>query len=409
MPNEMLVVNISAIQALALAVVTYFFGVWVKRKIPILERLSVPSPVVGGMTFAFCLSILQANDIVKVNFDSSLQTLLMLAFFTTIGLVASLKVVKQGGIFLVGFLFVVVILSFLQNFLGMGVAEIMGLDPHYGILAGSVSMMGGLGTAAAFGPYFEQTYDIVGGTAVAITAATFGMVGSLIIGAPFGEWLIHKYRVATPKEVEQPEPELRIPEEIDTDVVDSDHTPTISSELLKASSIVAICMALGSVVSQFLGQYITLPAYIGSMIVAAVVRNIGDFSGKYTVDGHGLNAIAEISLILFVTMAINSLRLHELINLALPLIVILCCQAIMIVLFMWVFVFICFGKGYDAVMLCVGGIGFSMGATANGLANMQALAEKYGSSPKAWLVVSLVGAFLIDLINALIITWMGAW
>ena len=171
----------------------------------------------------------------------------------------------------------------------------------------------------------------------------------------------------------------------------------------------AVCMAFGTILSMFMGQFITLPAYIGSMIVAAIVRNIGDFSGKYTVEGKGLNTIAEMSLVLFVTMAINGLKLHELVHLAVPLMIILAAQTVLMLVFAWGVFFMLFGKTYDAVMLCAGGIGFSMGATANGLANMQAIAEKYGSSPKAWLIVSLVGAFLIDLINALMITWMATW
>lgn len=407
-PAHMLVVNISAIQAVAIAAVTYYFGAWLKKKLPLLEKYSIPSPVVGGMLVALVLSVLEYNGIMKTNFDSSLQTLLMLAFFTTIGLSAGLKIVTEGGKLLVSFLFVITILCVLQNLLGMGLAEMMGLDFHYGILAGSVSMMGGLGTSAAFGPYFAQTYGIEGGTAVAITAATFGMVVALLIGAPFGEWLIRKYHVVTPKEIEQPGAELKIPEDIDTSVVDEDHEPTYTAQLLKAGTVVAICMGLGALVSQFFGQYITLPAYIGSMLVAAIVRNVGDFSGRYTVEGKGMNAVAEISLVLFVTMAINGLKLHELLNLALPLIVILTAQTVLMVAFAWMMFFL-FGKTYDAVMLCAGGIGFSMGSTANGLANMQAIGEKYGASPKAWLIISLVGAFLIDLINALLVTWMGAW
>lgn len=405
---SMTVINVSAIQAVAIAGVTYYFGAWLKKKLPLLERYSVPSPVVGGMLVALVLSCLEYFSVMRVNFDTSLQTLLMLAFFTTIGLSASLKVVTEGGKLLIAFLFLVTVLCVCQNFLGMGLAEAMGLDFHYGLLAGSVSMMGGLGTSAAFGPYFEQTYGIQGGTAVAITAATFGMVVALLIGAPFSEWLVHKFKVQTPKKVGEPEPKLRIPEDLETSVVEGDKDPTYTPELMKAGTIVAICMGLGAVVSEFFGQYITLPAYIGSMIVAALVRNIGDFSGKYTVEGKGMNAIAEVSLVLFVTMAVNGLKLHELLNLALPLMVILAAQTVLMLIFAYGMFFI-FGKTYDAVMLCAGGIGFSMGSTANGLANMQALAEKYGSSPRAWLIVSLVGAFLIDLINALLVTWMGTW
>ena len=178
---------------------------------------------------------------------------------------------------------------------------------------------------------------------------------------------------------------------------------------MKAVSIVTLCLAVGTVVSNFLGNYITLPAYIGSMIVAAVVRNVGDFTGAYKVQGKGMDAVADTCLVLFATMAINSLKLHELLNLAGPLVVMLALQTVLMLVFALGILYFLLGRDYTAVMLTVGGIGFSMGATANGLANMQALAEKYGSSPQAWLIVSVVGAFLIDLINALLITWMGTW
>lgn len=410
LPQAIPVIALDKVQAVALAVVTYYFGVWLKSKISLLSRYSIPSPVVGGMTFAVIMSTLEYLGIVRLQVDSTLQTVLMLAFFTTIGLMASLKVVATGGKLLVGFLLCVTLLLFLQNGLGIGIAEAMGLDFHYGILAGSVSMMGGLGTAAAFGPYFEQTYGIAGGTAVGITAATFGMVAALLIGGPFAEWCIRRYKVKTPKDVVQPEPELHIPSDMESDITmpGSAKKPSLTEEIMKACSIVALCMGLGTVVSEFLGQYITLPAYIGSMMVAAVLRNLADFSGKLKVQGQGLDAVADISLVLFVTMAINSLKLHELVHLAIPLLIILAAQTLLMVLFAWLFIFKAFGRTYDAAMLTAGGIGFSMGATANGLANMQAIAEKYGHSPRAWLIVSLVGAFLIDLINALAITWFGA-
>lgn len=411
MTDAVTVLQIDKVQAVALAVCTYYLGVWIKHRFAVLDRLSVPSPVVGGMLFAAVASTLEYFGIFKLQIDSTLQTVLMLVFFTTIGLMASLKVLTQGCKVLVGFLAAVTVLLLLQNGLGMGLAEMMGLDRHYGILAGSVSMMGGLGTAAAFGPYFEQTYGITGGTGLAVTAATFGMAVALSIGAPFGEWLIHRYRVATPKLVASPEPKLHMPDDMHTDIVHehAHEAPTFTDELMKAGSIIALAMGLGTVVSQFLGDFVTLPAYIGSMIVAALIRNIGDFSGKYKVDGKGLNALADISLVLFVTMAINSLKLHELLHLAIPLVVILVAQTLLMLIFAWAVIFFCFGRNYDAVMLAVGGIGFSMGATANGLANMQAMSEKYGSSPKAWLIVSVVGAFLIDLINALAIIWLGTF
>ena len=403
------ILNINMIQSLALAVVTYYLGVWVKSKVSLLERLSMPSPVVGGMILAIILSILQGSEILIVHFDSTLQTLLMLAFFTTIGMMASIKVVKQGGKLLVGFLVSVSVLAVLQNVLGMSLAALMGLDKHYGILTGAVSMMGGLGTSAAFGPYFEQTYGITGATAVAITSATFGMAAALILGGPFGEWLIRRYKTHTPQPVSEPEPSLHIPSDLQADIVakEAGHKPSFTDELMKAGGLVAVCMALGSIVSEFLGQFITLPAYIGSMIVAAIVRNLMDCTKSLRIDGVGHNAGGGISLGLFLWRAVNSLKLAELVNLAIPMLVILLAQAVLVLIFSWFFIFLLFGKNYDTVMLSVGGVGFSMGSTANGLAVMQALSEKYGSNARAWLIVSLVGAFLIDLINAVIITYMG--
>lgn len=402
--------NIDMVQALALAVLAYYGGSAIKKRVAFLERFSVPSPVVGGMPVAFVFSVLEANGILSVTFDTKLQSMLMLAFFTTIGLMASLKLIKQGGKLLVAFLAAVTALCFVQNAIGIGITELMGYDFHYGILAGSVSMMGGLGTAAAFGPYFENLYGISGGTVAAVTAATFGMVAALTIGGPFGEWLIRRYKVKTPLTDPDMAANLHIPDEHQTDVID-EHSAAHASfteQLFKAGGMIAVCMALGSFVSNFLADFITLPAYIGSMIVAAFVRNFSDFTGKLKIDKVGLNAVADISLALFVTMAINSLKLHELVHLALPLVTILALQTICMLLYAWLVFFLPFGKNYTTVMLTVGGIGFSMGATANGLANMQALSEKYGPNPQSWLIVGIVGAFLIDLINALIITWMGS-
>ncbi len=407
MSNDPILINVSMVQAVALAIITYWLGHAIKERVGLLQKFSIPTPVVGGMLCALLLSFLEYQGFVKVKFDSTLQTLLMLGFFTTIGLMASVKLVTEGGKLLVGFLVACSVLAVLQNVLGIGVASLMGIDMHYGILAGSVSMMGGLGTSAAFGPYFEQTYGITGGTAMAITAATFGMVAALMIGGPFGEWLIRRYRIKTP-DLHEDAP-LHVPTEVEAGILHerSGSEPTFTNELMKAVSIVTLCLAFGTVVSNFLGQYITLPAYIGSMIVAALVRNVGDYSGLYKVQGKGLDAVADICLILFVTMAINSLKLHELLNLAGPLVLMLVLQTVLMLLYAWFVIFLLMGRNYTGVMLTVGGIGFSMGATANGLANMQALSEKYGTCPQAWLIVSVVGAFLIDLINALVITWMA--
>ena len=267
-----LFVNVSAIQALALAVLTYYFGVWVKKHVSILEKYSIPSPVVGGILFSIVLSILDGMNIMKVHFDSSLQTLLMLAFYTTIGLMASLKLIKKGGTLLVSFFIAVSVLVVLQNLVGMTIAQAMGLDKHYGILAGSVSMMGGLGTAAAFGPFFEHTYGVTGGTAVGITAATFGMVAALVLGGPFGEWVIHRYKIQTPKQPHEPEEKLMLPSDTEVSITSEQraNTPTFTDELMRAGSIVALWLFSWKAVFDAVPKIVErLPLTLGLTIAGA--------------------------------------------------------------------------------------------------------------------------------------------
>ena len=396
--------HFGTLESLAFAAIIYYFGSWLKTKIRILRRLSVASPVVGGLTVAVILSLLQGFNIAHITFDATLQKQLMIAFFTTIGLMASLKVVKKGGIMLFFFLMAVTVLTVLQNCLGMSVASLLGIDSRYGIMVGSVSLMGGLGTSAAFGPYFEQTYGLSGATAVAITSATLAMTNSLLIGGPIGEWLIKRYKVKTPDLNDDAAKKMAEDEMHD----ERKGSRSWTADILKALTVILICMSLGKVISEELSAYLTLPVYIGSMIAAAICRNVGDLFHFFHENDKATNALAEISLALFVTMAINALKLNELVHLALPLLTIWLCQLALLLVFAWGVLFTLFGRNYDAVMLTVGGCGFCMGSTSTGLTNMQGLGEKYGHSPKAWLIVSLVGAFLIDFINALTITWFGA-
>lgn len=396
--------HFGTLESLAFAAVIYYFGSWLKTKIRILRRLSVASPVVGGLTVAVILSLLQGFNIAHITFDATLQKQLMIAFFTTIGLMASLKVVKKGGIMLVFFLMAVTVLTVLQNCLGMSVASLLGIDSRYGIMVGSVSLMGGLGTSAAFGPYFEQTYGLNGATAVAITSATLAMTNSLLIGGPIGEWLIKRYKVKTPDLNDESVQKINEDEMHD----ERKGSRSWTADILKALTVILICMSFGKIISEELSAYLTLPVYIGSMIAAAICRNVGDLFHFFHENDKATNALAEISLALFVTMAINALKLNELVHLALPLLTIWLCQLALLLVFAWGVLFTLFGRNYDAVMLTVGGCGFCMGSTSTGLTNMQGLGEKYGHSPKAWLIVSLVGAFLIDFINALTITWFGA-
>lgn len=396
--------KLSMIQTVGLAVITLFIGTWINKHSKTLQRLCMPAPAVGGLPFAFIAAALSYYKIVNISFDSSLQTFLMLAFFTTIGLMASLKVLKKGGIGIIFFWIVCTIWIVFQNGAGIIIAKSMGIEPILGVMAGSVSMMGGLGTASAFGPHYETLSGVPGTATAAIAAATFGMVAGTVLGAPVGERIIKMHKVKTPYDT---------PETLDDEGIQDIEDKIEPSRGFTSQDLLTICMwiglalGIGTLVSAGLSVAVgPLPAYIGSMIVATCIRNFGDFSGTYKVNDTALDAVSNVALSVFVTMAINSLKLVQLVDLALPLLAILLAQMVLIVIFAYL-IFWIFGRNYDAVMMGTGAIGFGLGATPNALVNMLSLAGVHGPSPRAWLVVSLVGAFLIDFTNAFLITFMG--
>ena len=369
--NDVWTLKLSMIQTVGLAVITLFIGTWINKHSKFLQRMCMPAPAVGALPFAFLTAILSYYKILNITFEGSLQTFLMLAFFTTIGLMASLKVLKKGGIFIIFFFLACAVWIVVQNTAGIMIAKALGIEPIIGIMAGSVSMIGGLGTAGAFGPYYEQLLGIPG---------------------------------TTPYE----NPELMEDEGIDMieDHVESGGKQFNSQDLLTICMWIGLALGIGTIVSAGLSILTPLPAYIGAMICAAVIRNFGDFTKAYKINDAALDAVSNVALSLFVTMAINSLKLVQLIDLALPLITILVAQMVLICVFAYLIYFL-FGRNYDAVMLGSGAIGFGLGATPNALVNMLSLAGKHGPSPRAWLVVSLVGAFLIDFANAFLITTMA--
>ena len=399
----MLIVKLNAVQSLALAVIVYFLGTAIRRRVPLLMRFSIPSPIVGGLLFAALATVLRLNGIIGFEFEETLQRALMIMFFTTIGMGASAALLKKGGGPLALFFGLACVLAVLQNVLGIVLAKTMGVNPLYGILAGAVSLMGGLGTAGAFGPEFEA-WGVLGGKVSAIACATFGMVAASLLCGPFGETVIRKFRIATPGH-KRHEPKLDV-------TPPGEESSEISADsLLRNLAFILVAMAVGVVVSvHFQKKGFTLPVYIGAMIVAVVIRNGMNLTIlRDKIEDRTIGLLSEISLVMYITMAINGMKLWELVNLALPLLVILIGQIILMVLFCWLCVFLLMGRDYEAMMLSVGMIGFGMGGTSNALINMNTLSRKYGPAPRAFLIVPIVGAFLIDFANALIIMTMGNW
>ena len=394
-------ISLDLIQTVGLAAFMYWIGILVRRKINFIDKLNIPAAVIGGLIFAN-INLFLRDRIINITFNTSMQQLLMIAFFATIGISASVPLLKKGGVQVIIFLFVSTIFCFLQNFIGMGVARFFGVNELLGVIAGSVTLVGGPATGMAFAPIFESM-GVVGAGTIAITAATFGIVCGGIIGGPIGTRLISKYKLATVKHNLSKEATEEISEhesyfKIETEKEDS--------ALLKTILLLGVVMAVGSVVSfYFQSLGLTLPAYIGAMIVASVVRNIDDTKKIFNINLKGMDIVGTISLNIFLVVALMDLKLWELVHLALPLTVILVAQTLTVAIFVFFILFYIMGRDYDSAVISSGFVGFVLGTTANAVANMKTLVSKYGASPKAFLIVPMVGAFFIDFTNALIITY----
>lgn len=301
---------------------------------------------------------------------------------------------KRGGIQVVFFLLVALVLAVLQNLLGVGLASAFGLNPLIGVAAGSVALTGGHGTAGAFGPLLESA-GAEGATAVAITAATFGLISGCVIGGPVSKLLLLKHAESRYDDQHETEENIELKE-------DRNHIYERSAfdTILK----VIIVMGVGSILADVLNVLgLVLPVYIGPMIVAAITRNVMDKMGK-KVNTYVIDSIGNISLSLFLSMALMGLRLWDISVLALPLVVILLAQTLLMALYSYFVTYNCMGRDYDAVVLATGHCGFGMGGTPNAMANMEAFTESNGPSQKAFFVLPLVGALFIDFANASLIT-----
>ena len=385
--------KISAVQVLGLAALGVVFGMWLKRRIPLLDRLNIPVPIIGGMVYAIATLLLR-DRVVNIEADTVQRDLLMIAFMTTIGLSARLQLLREGGAKLLWFFAAATLGAVLQNFLGMALARALGVDIRLGILTGSVALAGGPATALAFGSTFEKM-GVAGATTVAFASATFGITVAGLIGGYIGGWLIRR-RGLKSGTAAQADAHAQ--------------TEAATGSLLGTVIVLAISMGAGSLVSMgFERAGLILPIYIGSMIVAAVIRNLDDRFHFARIAQPEVDSAGRVALFLFIVMALITLRLWELAHLAAPMLVMLCTQ----VVFCWILcitgVFWMMGRNYEAAVTSAGFCGFMLGITANAVACMEELVEKYGPAPQSFLIVPIVGAFLIDFSNSLVITAFANW
>jgi len=399
-------------QTLALAAIVLFVGYGIRKRVPFLDRYNIPAPVVGGFLFAALSLAVRQAGVVVFEFDTTLQAPLMIGFFTTIGLGASLALLRIGGPQVLLFWALASVLAILQNGVGMALAKGMGVHPFLGLIAGSITMTGGHGTGAAFGKLMEDQYGFSAGVTLAMAAATFGLVSGGLIGGPVATSLIKRFnpihrKHSVSKKAATAAGEFQsLDQEID---VEAAGAPATAYTLLKILMVVLATMWAGGLLSRWLGQYVTLPAYIGAMIVAAVVRNTTDLVPSLKLEQRTIDDLGTIALSLFLSMALMSLRLWELLDLAVPMLVILAGQVAMMAAFAYFVTFRVMGRDYDAAVMAGGHCGFGLGATPNAVANMEAIVERFGAAPRAFLVLPMVGAFFIDFTNAIIITTYINW
>lgn len=404
----MIELKLDLLQTLSLAALVYYAGIQLQKRIAWLNRLNIPSAVVGGLLFTLLVLVLRGQSI-SVQLDTVLQTTLSVAFFTSIGMGASLALLRAGGLQVLVFLALATLFCLVQNFVGIGIA--LGFDENLllGVMAGSVTLVGGPATGLAFAPVFEEA-GLRGAAPLALTAATAGIVAGGLVGGPAGTHLIRRFGLS-PGVRPSAESRAEMAAELDPGpariVVEVDREDT---GLMRNFAVLGLAMWLGSIVSREIESLgVTLPAYIGAMMVASVLRNVDDLTGWLRIDQRSMEFMGNLALNIFLVVALMSLKLWELAGLALPLLVILVAQVIVVVLFALTGSFRTMGRDYESAVMASGFIGFVLGTTANAVANMRALVARYGPAPRAFLVVPLVGAFFIDFTNAIIITFFVNW
>lgn len=386
-------IDVDPLQTLVTAMLVLYLGTFVISRVTFLGNNNIPVPVVGGVLFAVATSILYAGFEVRVSFDMDLRDPMVLIFFTTIGLGADLRSLGQGGKQLVVFAGICLLYLVVQDGLGVMTSLLLDLHPLVGLLSASITLSGGHGTGAAYADQFANVQNLAGVMELAMACATFGLIIGGLLGGPVAGRLIRRHRLqpsdgATTGVVEDAEPD----------------TPITSESLLATLFYALLCLTGGEILGRSLsGAVFVLPTFVWCLLIGVVIRNTSPFVPRLRVHLPTVDVVGNLSLGLFLAMALMSLRLWELMSLAGPLVVMLGVQALGMAAFATFVTFRVMGSRYDAAIIASGHCGFGMGATPTAVANMEALTRRFGPAPQAFLVVPLMGAFFIDLLNAIVI------
>lgn len=390
--------NLNLYETMALVSLIFYLGKYVRNRFSILSKYCIPPSVVGGFIFALVTLFFNMTGLASINLDTTLQGIFMTAFFTSIGFTASLKILKEGGKKVVTFLLLALGLVIAQNLVGVSLASVFSLSPLLGLCTASIPMVGGHGTAGSFGPILEDM-GITGATTVSVASATFGLIMGSIIGGLVARHLIFKHKLKTVHDESS-----SVPPETVGNFNEENHNILSFKRLMNGACFLFIAMGIGSVVSDLIqASGLTFPSYIGAMLVAAVIRNFYDLRHKELVEKE-IETLGGLSLSFFLTMALMNLKLWELLDLALPLLVMLIAQVILVGIFASFITYRVMGRNYEAAVFSSAMCGFGMGATPNAIANMDELTNRYGFVPTPYFVVPIVGGLFIDFVNSAVIT-----
>ena len=389
--ENVLNINVDAIMTCAMAAVLLLIGFWMKGKVKVLNKYCIPAPVIGGFLFMFITFIGHITSSFTFNFDTYFQNPFMLAFFTTVGLGASIQLLKKGGKLLIIYWLIAGVISVFQNVIGIGVAKVVSLEAPYGLLASAISMIGGHGAAGSYGQTFKEL-GFAAGPEVGAAAATFGLISAVLLGGPLARKLITKYDL---------KPDENDNFSIDVSDINSSKGEALSGlDIIKNVTVIVACMAIGTIVSGWIGKLINMsfPTYVGAMFVAVIVRNVNEKFKFYNFSFGLVDGIGDVMLNLYLGIALMSLKLWELAGLIGGVLVVVLCQVVFMALIAYFVVFRILGKNYDAAVMCAGLCGHGLGATPSAIVNMTAVKDQYGMSRKAFMIVPIVGAFLVDII-----------
>lgn len=397
-------ISLNMYQTLAAAVAIFFLGGFLKSRISFLRKYCIPAPVIGGTIFSIVNCVLYMEGIWNYSQDTIMQNWCMNLFFTSIGYMASVNVIRRGGLLVLKMAGMVAILITVQNIVGVSLAQVFSLNPLMGLADGSIPLVGGHGTAGSFGPVLEGL-GLMNGTTIAFASATFGLVSGSLIGGPIGELLIRRYHLVSQETSDAPD------EEEEKEKRHTSHTPKDAAaaylnmdHFMYAFGQLLLAMGLGTLVSQFFTDIgLVFPGYLGGMIVAAIIRNLAEGTELYGIYQQECEVLGGMCLNIFLSCALMSLKLWQLSALAVPLLVTLIIQVTIIALFAYFVIFRVMGHDYEAAVMASGTCGFGLGATPNAIANMNAMCERFGAAHAAYFVIPLIGAFVVDFLNASIL------